>query len=126
MRQGRIRGVSPELREAARGLRKEMTYAERLLWNGIRGWKVGGGGAKFRRQHPLGHFILDFYCHAAKLCVEVDGGIHDLQPERDAERDACLAAAGIKTLRFRNEEVFGDIRAVLRRIEQEVWHRTAP
>ena len=81
---------------------------------------------EFRRQHALGRFILDFHCHTARLCVEVDGGIHDLQPERDAERDACLAAAGIKTLRFRNEEVLGDTRAVLRRIEQEVWHRTAP
>jgi very-short-patch-repair endonuclease len=108
---------SRELQQAAKGLRKEMTSAERQLWNGLRGWKL----AKFRRQHPLDRFILDFYCPAHRLCIEVDGSVHDTenQRERDAARDEALAAAGIRTLRIRNEEVLTDIRAVLRRIEAE-------
>jgi very-short-patch-repair endonuclease len=98
-----------------------MTPAEERLWYGLRGWKVG----KFRRQHPLGRFVLDFYCAAGKLCVEVDGDVHDAQAERDAERTAVLNAAGIHVLRFRNEEVLGDTPRVLRRIEAELHRRQA-
>jgi very-short-patch-repair endonuclease len=116
MRSGRIRGVSREVQQAAKELRREMTAAERELWNGLRGWKLDGG-ARFRRQHPLGRFILDFYCASHRLCIEVDGGVHDTQRERDAERDATLAAANIRTLRVRNEEVLADLPRVLRRIE---------
>ena len=116
MGERRWRKVSPELQAAARGLRREMTEAERELWNGLRGWKLG----KFRRQHPIDRFILDFYCPAHRLCIEVDGSVHDTQQERDAERDAVLALAGIRTIRFRNEEVLGDTPAVLRRIEREL------
>ena len=65
-----MRKSSRELRGRARELRREGTAAEERLWNGLRGWRF----AKFRRQHPLGRFILDFYCPAARLCIEVDGG----------------------------------------------------
>ncbi len=115
----RFRDVSPELRQAAQGLRREMTEAERLLWNGLRGWKLGGG-VRFRRQHALGRFVLDFYCPAHRLCVEVDGEVHETQRERDAARDEALASVGIRTLRFPNEDVFADLPAVLRRIEREL------
>jgi len=111
--------ASRTIRERAKVLRKEMTVEERKLWNGLRGWKVGGG-VKFRRQHPMESFILDFYCPAHKLCLEVDGGIHDTQQERDEARDAALKALGIRTLRFRNEEVMKNIESVLRRIEAEM------
>ncbi|HEU4456898.1 MAG TPA: endonuclease domain-containing protein [Longimicrobium sp.] len=111
--------ASRQIREAAKALRKEMTTEERVLWNAIRGWKLGDG-AKFRRQHPMGRFVLDFYCPAHKLCVEVDGGIHATQQDRDEARDAALQAQGIRTLRFRNEEVVKETESVLRRIEAEM------
>lgn len=115
---GAFRGASRELRQQARVLRQELTPAERLLWNGLRGWKIG----KFRRQHPVERFILDFYCPAARLCVELDGGIHDEadQRARDAARTAALEAHGIRVLRFQNDEVLDDPRVVLRRIEAEL------
>ena len=120
MEQRRMRG-SRELQEAAKGLRKEMTAAERQLWNGLRGWKL----AQFRRQHPLDRFILDFYCPAHRLCIEVDGSVHEteMQQDRDVARDEALALAGIRTLRFRNDEVIADTRDVLRRIERELENR---
>jgi very-short-patch-repair endonuclease len=114
--QRRIRGASAELQGRARQLRREMTDAERVLWNGIRGWELG----KWRRQHPVGRFILDFYCPAAKLCVEVDGSVHDLQEERDAARTAELEAMGVRVIRFRNEAVLKEPRTVLFQIEAAV------
>jgi len=115
----RLRGISRELDARARELRRVMTPAEARLWDGLRGWKV----AKFRRQHPLERFILDFYCPAARLCVEVDGGVHDVLEERDAARTAHLATLGIRVIRFRNEEVLSDCAAVLLRIESELHAR---
>jgi very-short-patch-repair endonuclease len=111
-----MRGSSPELQARARELRRAPTPAERKLWNRLRGWGIG----KFRRQHPLDRFILDFYCPAARLCVEVDGGIHDDpdQLARDRARTETLAAMGIRVIRFRNEEVLHDPGAVLRKIEE--------
>ncbi len=83
----------------ARELRRNMSLPENMLWQVLRGRP---GGLKFRRQHPAGPFILDFYCAAARLCVEVDGATHDLgnRPTADARRDRYLAEAGIETLRF--------------------------
>jgi very-short-patch-repair endonuclease len=123
MSERRVRGSSPELQARARQLRREMTPAERQLWNGLRGWKLG----RSRRQHPLGRFILDFYCPTARLCVEVDGGVHDdpLQADRDVARGTALAALGIRVLRFRNDEVLQHPRTVLRRIEAELTRATA-
>jgi very-short-patch-repair endonuclease len=95
-----------------------MTPAERQLWIGLRGWGLG----PFRRQHAIERFVLDFYCPSARLCVEVDGGVHDEagQQERDRARSEALMALGIRVLRVRNEEVLGDPRAVLRRIQAEL------
>ncbi len=90
---GRLRGTSRELDARARELRHAPTRAEDLLWNTLCGW----GLAKFRRQHPVHRFILDFYCASAKLCIEVDGGIHDEQQERDAARTEYLNARGIRS-----------------------------
>ena len=114
----RYRKNSRELQERARELRQEMTEAERVLWDALRG--RGVAGLRFRRQHPVGCFVLDFYCPAAKLCVEVDGGIHDTQPERDAERSEILTAGGYRVLRFRNEEVLTNLPSVLSRIAATV------
>ena len=98
-------------------MRKEATEAERKLWRHLRD---GGRGAKFRRQHPLGPFILDFYCHGARLVVEVDGGGHagTKQAEYDYERSRALSAEGIRVLRFWNSEVMENVEGVLEKIRQ--------
>jgi very-short-patch-repair endonuclease len=93
-----------------------MTLAEVRLWNGLRGWKLG----RFRRQHALGEFILDFYCASARQCIELDGGVHEgpEQRARDEARSETLAAFGIRVLRFSNEEVLRDTPVVLRCIQR--------
>lgn len=92
-----IRASRP-IRQRARELRQELTPAERKLWAALRNKKLNG--LKFRRQHPIDRFIVDFYCAAHKLVVEVDGDIHDTQPERDAERSALLEQQGIGSSAF--------------------------
>jgi len=85
-----------------------MTLPEVLLWLQLR--QPGEGLPRFRRQHPLGPYVLDFYCPAARLCIEVDGWGHNMgdQPERDERREAWLAAGGIATLRVTAAEVLAD------------------
>ncbi len=82
-----------------------MTPAEKRLWSALRNKQLDG--LKFRRQHPVGNFILDFYCPACKLVIEVDGKIHDRpsQINRDRARTAKLMEYGYTVLRFRNEQV---------------------
>lgn len=109
-----------ETQIAAREMRREPTPAEEHLWQALRGSALG---VRFRRQHPVGRFILDFWCPAARLAIEVDGDIHDLQQERDAERTAVLESFGYSVLRFRNEEVMQDRPSVLARIRAEVGAR---
>jgi len=93
-----------------------MTRPELILWLSIKGRKVDG--LHFRRQHPIGPYVLDFYCHAAALCVEVDGESHSMgdRPERDERRDAWLAARGIRTLRIDAHTIFEDADAAWRTI----------
>ncbi|EQD65509.1 protein containing DUF559, partial [mine drainage metagenome] len=86
-----------DARAFARDLRQHGSDAEQQLWFLLRDRRLGG--FKFRRQHPLPPYTLDFYCHDACLCVEVDGGQHADDVTRDVQRDAALAAAGVRTLR---------------------------
>jgi very-short-patch-repair endonuclease len=109
-----IRGTTSELEQAARAMRRQPTSAEEVLWGALQKKQVAG--LKFRRQHPVGRFVLDFYCPAHKLVVEVDGGVHDAQQERDAARTEMLETYGYRVLRFRNEEVMQDLPDVVRRI----------
>ena len=91
--------------EMARDLRRRLTPPEARLWFAIKGGKLDG--LKFRRQHPIGPYVLDFYCAAAKLAVEVDGQGHD-HPDQiatDARRTAWLAAQGIEVIRIAAEDV---------------------
>jgi very-short-patch-repair endonuclease len=83
----------------AKRLRRQMNLPEILLWQQLR---TRPGGHKFRRQHPAGHYTLDFYCHEAALCIEVDGMAHDMgdNPERDIKRDAWLDRQGVRVLRL--------------------------
>ncbi|HEX6042535.1 endonuclease domain-containing protein [Longimicrobium sp.] len=118
------RKTSRTVRARARELRQEETYAERLLWRVLRNRAVNG--LKFRRQHPLDGFVIDFFCAEARLCVELDGGIHDPQQERDAARTAQLEARGLRVIRFRNEEVENEMDSVLRRIAKAATRADAP
>jgi very-short-patch-repair endonuclease len=101
----------------ARSLRHEATSAEKVLWSALRGRQMAG--LKFRRQHPIGQVILDFYCVEKRLAVEVDGAIH-LNPEQaahDADRTDYLAQHGIRVLRFTNDEVERHLPDVLKKIQ---------
>jgi very-short-patch-repair endonuclease len=113
-RQRRIRALSP-VQQRARELRQELTPAETLLWHALRGKQLAG--FKFRRQHPIDRFITDFYCAACKLIVELDGGIHDEQQDRDAIRTEALEQRGYRVIRFPNEQVLHHLDQVLAAIE---------
>ena len=96
---------------AARDLRVRETSAEALLWDALRGRRLDG--LKFRRQHPVGPFVLDLCCPDCRLAIELDGGVHEGQGDRDADRDAMLTAAGYRVLRFPNEAVHNHLAEVL-------------
>jgi len=112
-------GASAEIRCRARELRKGMTDAEKHLWKYLRGRKLGG--YKFRRQHPVDIFIVDFYCHEKKLVVELDGRIHERRGNReyDKNRTAEMERYGIKVIRFTNEEVLKNTDQVIGKIREE-------
>lgn len=110
--------------DKARLLRKNMTKAERLLWSHLRNRQRKG--YKFLRQYPIlysdiqgqkSHFILDFYCHQAKICIEADGKYHESQKDEDQLRDDILFQMNIKTSRFSNEEILMNINKVLEVID---------
>jgi very-short-patch-repair endonuclease len=102
-----------------RDFRKNPTEAEHMLWQCLRKRQLHG--MRFRRQHPIGRYVADFYCHEQKLIVEVDGGIHCLEEQGrlDKERDSVLEAGGYRILRVTNEEVQRAIEVVLMRILDE-------
>ena len=106
----------PELLRKCRELRKNETDAEKLLWNLLRDRQLGN--AKFRRQHPLGPFVLDFYCHEEKLGIEIDGGQHAESDQAlyDAKRTQKLEAEGVKVFRFWDNDVLANTEGVLERI----------
>lgn len=100
----------------AKGLRREMTETEAILWTKLQRKQLEG--LKFRRQHPFGRFVLDFYCHSLKLCVEIDGGVHQkrMNAEYDAVRTEILKDNGIEEIRFTNKEVKQNLEIVLQKI----------
>lgn len=109
----------------ARALRRAETPAERELWRWLRGRKLEG--AKFRRQHPLDPFVVDFFCEEARLVVEADGAPHFPSPLRDRTRDLWFAATGLTVLRFENCQILEHTAAVLDRIRQAIQSsRLAP
>lgn len=107
---------SRNLKPPSRELRTNMTDAERVLWSRLRGKQLFD--AQFYRQKPIGPYIVDFYCHAAALVVEVDGGQHyeAEHAKRDAERDKYLAEAGLLVVRFDNRQVLLETDAVVEEI----------
>lgn len=110
------RNARPRLFKQAYQLRREQTIAEKRLWQELRSKKLNG--YKFRRQHPVARFIIDFYCHKANLIIEVDGSIHDekVVTEYDNWREAELIAMGFRMIRIRNQEVMDNIQLVKQRI----------
>jgi len=113
--------ANPVTLETARLLRKSMTYSESLLWEKLKGKQLLG--LRFRRQHPIDMFIVDFYCHAARLVIEVDGEIHMDQIEYDDGREADIGKYNIKIIRFTNDEVNNNIEDVLQKIESVIKER---
>ena len=105
-----IRAVA-SIRRRAKELRRQPTTAEKILWEELRDRRLFG--LKFRRQHPLGTYIADFYCPANRLIVEIDGDIHRFQRENDQIRTNQLEEKGFKIIRFWNYEVEDQLDAVL-------------
>ena len=107
------------LAEQALRMRRAPAAAEEQLWQALR--RGGSSGLQFRRQHPIGRFIVDSYCVRVGLVVEVDGAVHaslDAQMT-DAERDAYLESMGLRVLRFTNDEVINELSLVIDRIKDE-------
>jgi very-short-patch-repair endonuclease len=100
-----------QLPEDVRRLRREQTEAESLLWQNLRAKRLNG--AKFRRQHPIGDHIVDFCCLRHQLVIEIDGGQHAEEAEKDAARTARLEARGFKVIRFWNDDVLRNLEGVL-------------
>jgi very-short-patch-repair endonuclease len=107
--------------ETAKLLRNNMTYHENLLWKKLNGKKICN--VRFRRQHPIMFFIVDFYCHEAKLVVEVDGEIHKDKIDYDDGRSAEMEKFGIIVIRFKNIEIENNIEEVVSEIETIVNER---
>ena len=104
----------------AESLRNNMTPAETLLWEYLKGNQLG---VKFRRQHPLGLYIADFYCHQHKIVIEVDGSIHNIPDVaiNDLERQNHIESDGIKIIRFKNDEIFNNLDNVLKTIRHALF-----
>ena len=110
----RFPDIPPEAIVFARQLRQEQTDAETLMWYLLRDRRLGGH--KFRRQHPIPPYTVDFYCHEAGLVIELDGGQH-AESVRDAKRDAWLGQQGLRVMRFWNNQVLQETEEVL----AEIW-----
>mgnify|MGYP003972765117 FL=1 len=106
--------VPPKIKQNARDLRKNMTDAERTLWSRIKSRRLQG--FRFRRQHPVGNYIVDFVCLELKLVIELDGGQHMDQQQYDERRDSFLKAQGFTVLRFWNNKVMKEVDGVLESI----------
>jgi very-short-patch-repair endonuclease len=112
--------VREHLRRYARRLRRDQTDAERKLWSRLRDRRLSG--VRFRRQHPIGPFIVDFCSIEANLVIELDGGQHALQARSDAARTEFLRRQGYRVLRFWDNEALANIDAVLQRIVEALGH----
>jgi very-short-patch-repair endonuclease len=105
-----------DIRAKARQLRKSMTDAEQHLWQYLRRRQIHGH--KFRRQFPIGHYVVDFVCLEQKLVIEIDGGQHSRQQEYDARRTGFLESHDFRVIRFWNNEVLTETEAVLGIVEE--------
>jgi very-short-patch-repair endonuclease len=113
----RLHHIYPPILQRARELRQPLTPAEQRLWAALRDRRLEG--YKFRRQHPIDRFIVDFFCHECALAVEVDGNSHVTQAEYDQARTEWLNEHGYTVIRFTNEDVLKRLHAVLEAILEE-------
>ena len=113
-------GASPKIFEMAKELRARMTEPEKILWEKLRLKQLGS--YRFKAQHPIGEFIVDFYCHKSRLVIEIDGGYHDQrdQQDYDVNREKILSEFGLKIIRFKNEDVLDRINCVLEEITRNL------
>jgi very-short-patch-repair endonuclease len=115
--------IDPVKLARARELRREMTSSEKILWEALRGNKLG---VQFRRQQIIAGYIVDFYCHQAELVIEVDGGVHAYSEQRgqDSERDRALEEMGLRVVHIWNSEIERNLSDVVERIRELVqWIR---
>ena len=116
------RRISPVKAALAKEFRSNMTPSEKILWKHLRTNKLGG--FHFRRQQVIQGFIADFYCHAAGIIIEIDGGIHKQQQKYDSERDKVLSYGGFKVIRFKDTDVYKKLPMVLNSILEACRERT--
>ena len=118
------KGAPPESFAKAEQLRLRSTVAESILWEKLRNRQLAE--TKFRRQHPIGIYIVDFYCHLHKLIIEVDGDYHftEEQQIKDSERTMHLNSSGLKVIRFTNDEIEKNVEEVLRVIKATILEIT--
>lgn len=114
-----------DTRDFARHLRRRLSLPEAILWRSLKAARADG--LHFRKQHPLGPYVLDFFCHQARLCVEVDGLGHGVggAPAKDARRDGWLADKGVLALRIAARDVLKETDGVVRMIVDLARERTA-
>src|SRR5258705_13875230 len=112
-------GATMEIFQIAERLRREMTAAEKIVWDRVCKKQLG---VRIRRQHPVWQFIADFYCHEVKLVIEIDGGIHlhSENKEYDISRDIILKKFQIEILRFTNDEVTNEPDLVIEKIKRTI------
>jgi len=110
-------GAAASKFEFAAALRKRETQAEKKVWEYL---KTKPFGVKFRRQHPFADYVLDFYCHKLKLCIELDGEIHHNQKEYDSDRTDIINSYGIKEVRFTNNFILRQFEEFKIFIEEEI------
>ena len=117
-------GADSNTLRAAHILRKSMTKAEAVLWKKLREKNVFN--TKFRRQHPISIFIVDFYCHEYKLVIEVDGDIHndEIASQYDLGRTEVLNKFGLKVIRFTNNQILYNLDSVIKKTQRGIAKRT--
>ena len=118
-KEGMFNEANPLVFELAKELRRNQTNAEVILWGYL---KTGMNGLKFRRQHPIGIYIADFYCHKIKLIIEIDGSIHNAEAtkEYDRKRETDLINWGYVIIRFSNNEISRELEKVLITIKRKL------
>jgi very-short-patch-repair endonuclease len=113
-----------KLKPLARQKRRDPTPAEDVLWERLRNRQLAG--LKFRRQHSIDRFIVDFYCADAQIIIEVDGPVHEYTPDEDAIRQEFLESLGYRVLRFTNDDVLQNLNAVIQVIADILPNRSNP
>jgi very-short-patch-repair endonuclease len=116
--------LSENLTQKAKNLRKTSTFAERLLWRHLRAKQVEG--YKFRKQEPIGNYVVDFVCYEKRIIIEVDGSQHQIKTDKDRIRDEWLKKQGFRVLRFWNNEVLRNTEGVYQVIKESCLSHPPP